>query len=200
MSPWKPRASTGSRCYEILEARGFDVRLVNAHHVKNVPGRKSDVSDCEWLRELHIVGLLRGSFRPTDAIVALRGLPAPSADARGERRHSHPAHAEGARGQMNVQLPIVVSDITGVTGLRILRDIVAGQRDPHPPRRASGPSLPRLEGRDHRRLTGNYRPEHVFVLQQNLELFDMCQTQLAACDRAIDAHMQTLTAERSHAH
>jgi hypothetical protein len=96
--------------------------------------------------------------------------------------------------QMNLQLPLVVSDITGVTGLRILRDIVAGQRDP--------PHL--AEHRDHRcraskadivaALTGHYRPAHLFVLQQNLELFDACQTQLAACDRAIDAHLQTLTA------
>jgi hypothetical protein len=98
--------------------------------------------------------------------------------------------------QMNLQLPLVVSDITGVTGLRILRDIVAGHHDPQ-----------RLaEHRDYRcraskadiiaALTGNYRPEHLFVLQQNLELFDACQAQLATCDRAIEAHVQTLTAQR----
>jgi transposase len=178
--------------YEILEARGFDVQLVNAHHVKNVPGRKSDVSDCEWLRELHIVGLLRGSFRPSDGIVALRGYLR-HRQTLVESAGIYTQRMQKALVQMNVQLPVVVSDITGVTGLRIVRDIVAGQHDPA-----------RLaEHRDHRchaskteiiaALTGNYRPEHLFVLQQNLEFFDMCQAQLTACDRALEAHVQTLT-------
>ena len=179
--------------YEILEARGFDVQLVNARHVKNVPGRKSDVSDCEWLRELHSVGLLRGSFRPTDAIVALRAYLR-HRQTLIESAGAHIQRMQKALVQMNVQLPLVVSDITGVTGLRILRDIVAGRRDP----------AQLAEHRDHRcraskteivaALTGNYRPEHVFVLQQNLELFDACQAQLAACDTAIEAHVQTITA------
>src|SRR5713101_6655809 len=179
--------------YEILEVRGFDVRLVNAHHVKNVPGRKSDVSDCEWLRELHIVGLWRGSFRPTDAMVALRGYLR-HRQTLVESAGIYTQRMQKALVQMNVQLPIVVSDITGVTGLRILRHLVAGQHDP----------LRLAEHRDHRchaskaeiiaALTGNYRPEHLFVLQQNLELFDMCQTQLTACDRAIEAHLQAMTA------
>jgi transposase len=115
--------------YDILEARGLDVLLVNARHIKHVPGRKSDVSDCEWLRDLHSVGLLRGSFRPTEGIVALRTY----------LRHRHSLVEDASRYvqrmqkalvQMNVQLPLVVSDITGVTGLKILRDIVAGQQDP----------------------------------------------------------------------
>jgi len=179
--------------YEILEARGVEVHLVNARHVKNVPGRKSDVSDCEWLRELHRVGLLRGSFRPTDAIVALRAYLR-HRQTLIETAGAHIQRMQKALVQMNVQLPLVVSDITGVTGLRILRDIVAGRRDP----------TQLAEHRDHRcraskteiiaALTGNYRPEHVFVLQQNLELFDACQTQLVACDTAIEAHVQTLTA------
>jgi transposase len=115
--------------YEILEARGLEVLLVNARHLKHVPGRKSDVSDCEWIRDLHSVGLRRGSFRPPEAIVALRAY----------LRHRQTV-IEGARTyiqrmqkalvQMNLQLPLVVSDITGVTGLRILRDIVAGHHDP----------------------------------------------------------------------
>ena len=179
--------------YEILEARGVEVHLVNARHVKNVPGRKSDVSDCEWLRELHSVGLLRGSFRPTDAIVALRAYLR-HRQTLIESAGAYIQRMQKALVQMNVQLPLVVSDITGVTGLRILRDIVAGHRDP----------AQLAEHRDHRcrastadiiaALTGNYRPEHVFVLQQNLELFDACQTQLAACDTAIEAHLHTLTA------
>jgi transposase len=179
--------------YEILEARGFAVRLVNARHVKNVPGRKSDVSDCEWLRELNIVGLLRGSFRPSDAIVALRAYLRHRQTLL-ETAGMHIQRMQKALVQMNLQLPVVVSDITGVTGLRILRALIAGPPDPH--------RLAQL--RDHRchaseaeivaALTGNYRPEHLFVLQQNLELFDFCQLQLAACDRAIEAHVQTLIA------
>lgn len=177
--------------YEILEARGVEVLLVNARHVKNVAGRKSDVSDCEWLRELHSVGLLRGSFRPSDGVVALRAYLRHRQTLL-ESAGMYIQRMQKALVHMNLQLPVVVSDITGVTGLRILRDLVAGQHDPH-----------RLAAhRDHRchastaeivaALTGNYRVEHLFVLQQNLELFDTCQAQLAACDRAIEAHVQTL--------
>ena len=179
--------------YEILEARGFAVLLVNARHLKNVPGRKSDVSDCEWIRELHSVGLLRGSFRPTDSIIALRAYLR-HRQTLIESAGAYIQRMQKALVQMNVQLPLVVSDITGVTGLRILRDIVAGQRDPQQ----------LAEHRDHRcraskadiiaALTGNYRPEHLFVLQQNLALFDACQAQMAACDLAIEAHLHTLTA------
>ncbi len=115
--------------FEILDARGFQVILVNARHVKNLPGRKSDVSDCEWLRDLHILGLLRGSFRPADGIVALRGYLRHRATLI-ESAGALVQRMQKALVQMNVQLPLVVSDITGVTGLRILRDIVAGQRDP----------------------------------------------------------------------
>jgi hypothetical protein len=114
---------------EILETRGFEVLLVNARHLKNVPGRKSDVSDCEWIRELHSVGLLRASFRPTDAIVALRGYLR-HRQTIVESAGAFIQRMQKALVQMNLQLPLVVSDITGVTGLRILRDIVAGQRDP----------------------------------------------------------------------
>ena len=178
--------------YEILEARGLEVLLVNARHLKNVPGRKSDVSDCEWIRELHSVGLLRGSFRPPDAIVALRAYLR-HRQTLIESAGTYIQRMQKALIQMNLQLPLVVSDITGVTGLRILRDIVAGHRDP--------PHL--ADHRDHRcraskaeiiaALTGHYRPEHLFVLQQNLELFDACQAQLTTCDRAIETHLQTLT-------
>jgi transposase len=179
--------------YEILEAQGFEVLLVNARHIKHVAARKSDVVDCEWLRDLHTVGLLRGSFRPNNAIVALRAY----------LRHRHTLvetavtcvqRMQKALVQMNVQLSLVVSDITGVTGLRILRDIVAGRRDPaqlaqHRDRRCHA-SVPEIVAA----LTGNYRPEHVFALQQHLALFDACQTQLTACDATIDQCVHTLAA------
>jgi transposase len=178
--------------YEMLEARGLEVLLVNARHLKNVPGRKSDVSDCEWIRELHSVGLLRGSFRPTEAIVALRAYLR-HRQTLVESAATYIQRMQKALVQMNLQLPLVVSNITGVTGLRILRDIVAGQRDPQQ----------LAEHRDHRchastadiiaALTGHYRPEHLFVLQQNLELFNACQAQLGACDTVIEMHLQSLT-------
>lgn len=179
--------------YEMLETRGLAVQLVNARHIKHVPGRKSDVSDCEWLRDLHSVGLLRGSFRPADDVVALRAYV----------RHRHTLvetagiaiqRMQKALLQMNVQLPVVVSDITGVTGLKILRDMVAGEHDPatlarHRDYRCRASSAEIVAA-----LTGHYRPEHLFVLQQNLALFDFCQAQLAACDRALEGQVQRLTA------
>jgi hypothetical protein len=151
------------------------------------------VSDCEWLRDLHSVGLLRGSFRPREGIVTLRTY----------LRHRHSLvetagsflqRMQKALVQMNVQLPLVVSDITGVTGLKILRDIVAGQHDPQQLARHRDYRCRATPAEIAAALTGYYQPEHVFVLQQNLDLFDTCQAQIAACDRAIEAHLQHLTA------
>lgn len=179
--------------YELLEARGFEVLLVNARHLKNVPGRKSDVTDAEWIRDLHSVGLLRGSFRPSAAIVALRAYLR-HRQTLVESAGIYTQRMQKALVQMNLQLTQVVSDITGVTGLRILRDIVAGQRDPqhlatHRDYRCHASQADIVAA-----LTGHYLPEHLFVLQQNLELFDACQRQLAACDTAIEAHLAQLTA------
>jgi len=179
--------------FDILEARGFQVILVNARHVKNLPGRKSDVSDCEWLRDLHILGLLRGSFRPADGILALRGLLRHRATLI-ESLSAVVQRMQKALIQMNLQLPLVVADITGVTGLRIVRAIVAGHRDP----------VQLAQHRDYRcraseadivaALTGHYRTEHLFALQQHLELFDVYHRQLAASDGAIEAQLTRLTA------
>lgn len=179
--------------FEILEARGFQVILVNARHVKHVPGRKSDVSDCEWLRDLHILGLLRGSFRPADGMVALRGYLRHRATLI-ECAAALIQRMQKALVQMNIQLPRVVTDITGVTGLRILRDIVAGQRDPVHLARHRDYRCHATEAEIVAALTGNYRAEHLFVLQQNLELFDAYQQQLAACDTAVETHLAQLAA------
>lgn len=179
--------------FELLESRGIAVILVNARHVKHVPGRKSDVADCEWLRDLHILGLLRGSFRPADAIVALRGYLR-HRTVLIESTSALILRMQKALLQMNLQLPVVVSDITGQTGLGIIRAIVAGERDPT-----------RLAAHRHARchaspaeivaaLTGHYRAEHLFVLQQNLELFDYYQQHLTACDQAIEQHLTRLAA------
>jgi hypothetical protein len=115
--------------YEILEARGVEVVLVNARHVKNVPGCKSDVSDCEWLRELHSVGLLRGSFRPAAAIAVLRAYLR-HRETLVESAAIHIQRMQKALVQMNLPLHLVITDISGVPGLRILRDIVAGRTHP----------------------------------------------------------------------
>lgn len=177
--------------FEILEARGLEVLLVNARHVKNVPGRKSDVTDCEWLRELHSVGLLKGSFRPTAEIAALRSY----------LRHRETLiqgaattinRMQKALVQMNLQLHVVISDIGGATGLRILRDIVDGQTDPRHLARHRDARCQASEAEIAAALTGHYRPEHLFVLRQNLELYDALQRQIESCDTQIEAHLKAL--------
>ena len=180
--------------YELLEAAGIEAVLVNARHVKHVPGRKSDVSDCEWLQDLHSVGLLRGSFRPAPAIASLRAYLR-HRDTLIRQAGIHTQRMQKALIQMNLQLPVVVTDITGMTGLKIVRSIVAGETDP----------AVLAQHRDHRcaasvatltaALTGHYRPEYLFILRQNLELFDMCQQQILACDAAIAQWLDTLTAQ-----
>lgn len=177
--------------YEILEERGFEVLLVNARHVKAVPGRKSDVQDCEWLRELHSVGLLRGSFRPADQIVALRGYTR-HRDAIVEDMSTLVQRMQKALLQMNLQLTVVLTDITGVTGMAILRDIVAGRTDPAQLARHRHARCHATPAQITAALTGNYRPEHVFVLKQNLELYHVCQQKLDDCDRAVEQHLQKL--------
>ena len=179
--------------YDILEARGLEVLLVNARHVKHVPGRKSDVEDCEWLRELHSVGLLRGSFRPAGPIRALRALVR-HRDVLVQTAGTYVQRMQKALTQMNLLLPRVVSDIVGTTGLTILRALVAGERDPHVLAQHRDPHCKASVDEIAAALTGHYRDEHVFVLTQNLALFDMCQTQLLACDTAIEVQLQALTA------
>ena len=179
--------------FDILEARGLEVLLVNARHVKHVPGRKSDVEDCEWLRELHSVGLLRGSFRPAGPMLPLRAYLR-HREVLVQTAGTHVRRMQKALVEMNLQLRRVVSDIVGVTGLKILRALVAGQHDPHVLAQHRDPHCQASLAEITAALTGHYRAEHLFVLQQNLELFDMCQQQLRGCDTAIDAALQTLTA------
>jgi transposase len=177
--------------YEILEARGLKVYVVNARHVKNVPGRKSDIQDCQWLQGLHSVGLLRGSFRPEAEIVALRAYLRHRATLI-EYRAAHIQHMQKALQQMNVQLTQAVSDITGVTGLAIIRAIVAGQRDPQQLAALRQPGVKKTEAEIAKALTGNYRAEHLFALQQALALYDFYTAQLAACDAEIERQFANL--------
>lgn len=194
--------------YEILEARGIEVLLVNARHVKNVPGRKSDVTDCEWLQELHSVGLLRGSFRPTAEIAALRSYLR-HRETLVQGAASATNRMQKALVQMNLQLHVVISNLAGVTGLRIIRDIVAGQTDPRHLAKHRDTRCSASEDEIAAALTGHYRPEHLFVLKQILELFDALQRQIEACDVQVEACLADLAnraapaagalpAERSH--
>jgi len=184
--------------YEILEARGLQVLLVNARHVKNVPGRKSDVADCEWLQQLHSVGLLRGSFRPAADIAALRSYLR-HRESLVQAASTALQRMQKALVQMNLQLQVVITDISGTTGLRIIRDIIAGQTDPRQLAKHRNARCNSSEAEIAAALTGNYRPEHVFVLQQNLEIFDALQRQIESCDKRVEAHLQQLTAKAPHA-
>jgi len=179
--------------FELLESRGFTVFLVNARHVKNVSGRKSDVLDCQWLQQLMSYGLLAGAFRPAEAVCVLRALWRQRAMLLyGQGRQVQ--HIQKALTQMNIQLANVISDVVGVTGQQILRAILDGERD--------GQVLAALRnGRIHasvddiaRSLQGNWRVEHLFALRQAVEMFDFIGTQLAQCDREVDQQLQAMQA------
>ncbi len=175
--------------FQLLEAAGIEVCLVNARHCQNLPGRKTDVQDCQWLQHLHSVGLLRGSFRPAGQVCAVRAiLRHRDALVRGAGRCV--SHLHKALTQMNVQLHHVISDLTGVTGLAILEAILAGERDPR--------KLAALK--DHRikasreviakSLQGDWRPEHLFTLKQTHALWQQHQTLIAECDAQIEAMLR----------
>jgi len=177
--------------FELLESRGFTVLLVNARHVKNVSGRKSDVLDCQWLQQLMTYGLLSGAFRPSAEVCILRSLWRQRGMLlRGQGRQVQ--HMQKALTQMNIQLANVISDVVGVTGQLILRAIVAGERD--------GLILAAMKnGRIHasldeiaKSLRGNWRAEHLFALKQALDMFDFIGAQLAECDREIEQQLKSL--------
>jgi len=171
--------------FEILEARGFEVYLVNAGHIKNVPGRKSDVQDCQWIQRLHSYGFLRASFRPEAEMAVLRSY----LRHRGmliEHRAAHIQHMQKALQLMNLQLPRVLSDITGTTGMQIIRAIGDGERDPKVLATYRHGRCQHSEAEIAKALTGNYRAEHVFALKQALALYDAYTEQLQACDAEIE--------------
>lgn len=170
--------------FEILESKGLEVKLVNARHVKNVPGRKSDVSDCQWLQRLHTYGLLEGAFRPAEQICALRAYVRQRMNLV-RYAASHVQHMQKAMAQMNLQLTNVVSDITGATGMRIIKAILAGERDPLTLARMRDPRCKNSEKTIARSLRGNFRSEHLFNLKQAVDLHTFYQGQIAECDRQI---------------
>src|SRR2546421_2918474 len=176
--------------FEVLEERGCDVKLVDAHDARQVPGRKTDVKDCQWLQELHTYGLLHGAFRPEDQVCVLRSylrqrsmLVAMASRA--------VQHMQKALEQMHLTLTEVVSAMNGKTGMEILHAILAGERDPQ-----------RLAGHRDRRckhdqattakaLEGHWRAEHLLALQQALEQYEFLQQQLQACETQIEGGLQT---------
>jgi transposase len=177
--------------FEILEARGFQVQVVNARHVKNVPGRKTDEKDCQWLQRLQTYGLLSGSFRPDGEICALRAYLRHRASLL-EHRAAHIQHMQKALLQMNVQLTQVLSDITGESGLAIIRRIVAGDRDPVQLAQLRDPRCQHSTDDIAKALTGHYRPEHVFALKQALELYDTYTEKVRDCDRELEQQFSAL--------
>jgi transposase len=155
---------------QILESRGFETCLVNAKHVKNVPGRQTDVSDCQWLRHLHSVGLLRASFRPAQHVCALRSVMR-HRDSLIEMATCHVQHIQKALDQMNLQLHHVISDITGTTGLAILDAILNGERDVKKLAALRDPRIRASQKTIAKTLVGDYRREHLFTLRQSLDLY-----------------------------
>jgi transposase len=177
--------------FEVLEARGFDVKLVDPHSVRQVPGRKTDVKDGQWRQELHTSGVLRGAFRPEDEMCVLRSY------LRQRRMRVAMAaravqHMQQALAQMHLKLTEVVSAITGKTGMTIIRAILAGERDSqvlaaHRDKRCKHDQATRAKA-----LEGHWRAEHLCALQQAVEQYEFLQQQLRVCDQQIDACLQVL--------
>jgi transposase len=178
--------------FELLEARGFVVFLVNARDAKHVPGRKTDVSDAQWLQRLHSHGLLRASFRPKGEIVELRAYLR-QRERLLEYAASHIQHMQKALTEMNLQLHHVVTDITGATGLRIIRAILAGERDPAVLALLRDTRCHATVETIEKALTGHYRAEHLFALEQALALYDAYQEKASACDARIEAVLKQLS-------
>jgi len=179
--------STGSYwipIYEILESRGFDVYLVNSRHVKNVSGRKTDVIDSQWIQQLHTYGLLAPSFRPPEDICAIRSLVR-HREMLIRYRSSHIQHMQKALNLMNLKLTNVLSDITGVTGMKIIRAIVAGEHNPEILASFRNRQCKHTETQIAKSLEGHYKREHLFELKQALELYDIYDQKLAACDHEL---------------
>jgi transposase len=177
--------------FQILEERGFRVCLVNARHVKNVPGRKTDVLDCQWLQYLHSVGLLRASHRPPQTICGLRSIWR-HRESLVQIAATHIQHMQKALDQMNLQLHHVISDITGATGLAIVDAILAGQRDPEKLAELRNRQIKASRETVIQSLIGDYRAEHVFVLRQSLTAYRQYQTWITECDRDIEKQLETL--------
>jgi len=180
--------------YDVLESYGFEVNVVNARQTKTLPGRKTDVLECQWLQKLHTFGLLNNSFRPADQIRVLRSYMR-------QRENLVTAagtaiqHMQKALTEMNIQLANVISDISGTTGMKILRDIVKGERDPQKLAMHKHGRIQASRAEIARSLEGTWRTELVFVLEQSLQLYDTYLEKITECDRRIDEHLKTMEAK-----
>lgn len=170
--------------YQILEDHGIRVCLVNARHMKNVPGRRTDWHECQWLQYLHAVGLLRAAFRPESEVVAIRSV----------MRHRkrlveaagiHIRHVHKALTQMNLQIHHIINDITGVTGTAIIESILAGKRDAGELAKLRRPEIRADEETIRKSLEGDWRREHLFTLRQSWELYGTYVSSIKACDQEI---------------
>jgi transposase len=171
--------------YDVLEKQGIRPCLVDAHGMKNVPGRRTDWHECQWLQFLHSVGLLRAAFRPDGDVCAVRSLMRHRSDLV-QMTNQHIQHIHKALTQMNIQIHHVIDDITGVTGLAIVDAIVAGQRDPLELAKLRDRRIKASEETIVKSLKGNWRPEHLFTLQQSRQMYRHYQEQIAACDEEIE--------------
>ena len=177
--------------YQILEEHSLQVNVVNAHHTKTLPGRKTDVLECQWLQKLHTFGLLNNSFQPVEEIRVLRTYM--------RQREKLVAgastciqHIQKALTEMNIQLANVISDISGMTGMTILRAILNGERNPQALARMKGERIQATREEIAQSLEGTWRPELLFMLEQSLALYDTYQQKIVECNLRIEAHLQSM--------
>jgi len=176
--------------YQLLEKHGFDVKLVNAQHTKNVPGRKTDVLDCQWQQKLNTYGLLRGSFRPEDKICKLRSLLR-HRDSLVKNASTHVQRMQKAMTQMNIQLHNVISDITGKTGMKIIKAIIDGERDPVKLANLKDPRIKNSHATLAKSLEGTWREELIYVMKDNYEHYLYEREKIRACDMEIEKLLST---------
>ncbi len=177
---------------EILQRRGLEVYLVNARHTKNLPGRKSDIAECQWLLKLHTFGLLNNSFQPSDQIRMARtlwrhrgGLVAQTS--------STIQRMQKVLTEMNIQLSNVLSDLSGASGMAIMQAILKGERDPKALAALADPQVKASPKVIAKSLQGNWREELLFVLKQEVEMYRMFQERISACDEKLQQQLRSLT-------
>ena len=180
--------------FEILQQHGLEVYLVNARHTKNLPGRKSDVAECQWLLKLHTFGLLNNSFQPSDEVRAVRSLWRHRGGLVGQAS-SAIQRMQKALVEMNIQLSTVLSDLSGVSGMAIVQAILDGKRDPRELAKLADPQVKASKAVIAKSLHGNWREELLFVLRQEVESYRACQDRIAACDKKVQELLQRFSAK-----
>jgi len=183
--------------FEVLEARGLTVCLVDTRRLKSVPGRKTDVKDCQWLQQLHTFGLLQSAFRPEEQLARLRTYLRQRAMLISYASH-HIQHMQKALQQMNVKLSTVLSDITGITGMTIIQAILNGERNPVTLARLRDPRCKNSEETIAKSLEGHWRDDHLFELRQAVDLYQFYKQKLLECDQQIQTMLESLPDKDRH--